>query len=156
MIAINHQVFMQRALELAREAASKDEVPVGAIIVFENEIIAEAINNRENAKNPVGHAELMAIELASKKLDRWRLTGCTLYVTLEPCVMCAGAIVLSRVDQVVFGTHDPKAGAVESIYQILADKKLNHSPVITTGVLQAECSQVLKDFFNKKRIEKAN
>jgi tRNA(adenine34) deaminase len=143
--------FMQKALELALKAASLDEVPVGALVVLDGKIISEAYNIRETQANPVGHAELFAIQAASQKLGRWRLTGCTLYVTLEPCVMCAGAIVLSRVDRVVYGAKDPKAGAVESLYTILGDARLNHRPALTTGLLELECSKVLKDFFAKKR-----
>ncbi|MDZ4675998.1 MAG: nucleoside deaminase [Oligoflexia bacterium] len=156
------QDFMLRALELAQEAASIDEVPIGALVVLDHdpvtgtllqtpEIVAEAYNIRESGKNPVGHGELLALQAAALKLGRWRLTGCTLYVTLEPCVMCAGAIVLSRVSRVVYGTRDPKAGAVDSLYGILKDERLNHRPKVLSGVCEAECSRVLKEFFAKKR-----
>jgi tRNA(adenine34) deaminase len=142
---------MDLAINEAQKALEKGEVPIGAIIVLENKVIAAAYNNRESANNPVGHAELLAIEKASQELKRWRLTGCTLYVTLEPCVMCAGAIVLSRLDRVVFGTVDPKAGAVKSLYQILEDSRLNHRPEVVGGVRKDVCSKLLKDFFVQKR-----
>jgi tRNA(adenine34) deaminase len=154
-------LFMQRALELAALAANDDEVPVGALIVLERnelgellenpQIISEARNNREAAKNPIGHAELLAIKSASEKLGRWRLQGCALYVTLEPCLMCAGAIILSRVDRVIYGARDPKAGAVDSLYKTLDDSRLNHRPVVISGVEEAQCSLILKEFFKAKR-----
>ena len=145
------QEFMTQALTLAKKAQALGEVPVGAIIVFENQIVGEGFNLRESEKHPLAHAEKIAIEEAAKKLGRWRLTGCTLYVTLEPCVMCAGAIVNSRLDQVVYGAKDPKAGAVESLYRILADTRLNHRSLVTSGVMQEECSAVLKTFFAQLR-----
>jgi tRNA(adenine34) deaminase len=141
------QNYMHQALTLAKKAAELGEVPVGAIVVFENQVVGEGYNLRETANHPLAHAEKIAIEAAAKKLGRWRLTGCTLYVTLEPCVMCAGAIVNARVDQVVYGAKDPKGGAVESLYQILSDTRLNHRPLVTSGVMQAECSAILKSFF---------
>jgi tRNA(adenine34) deaminase len=143
--------FMRRALELANDAALLDEVPVGAVVVHEGQIIAEAFNLREREAVATRHAELMAIEAACKKLGRWRLTGCTIYVTLEPCVMCAGAIVNSRLDRAVYGATDPKAGAVQSLYSVLADKRLNHRPQVDSGVLEAECGRILSDFFRQKR-----
>lgn len=147
---------MRYALELARRAELRGEVPVGALVIGINEsgatvVVAEAFNERETLASPLAHAELTAIAAASSKLGRWRLSGCTLYVTLEPCVMCAGAIVQSRVDRVVYGARDPKAGAVESLYQVLADTRLNHRPQVTGGVLATECSQILSDFFRKRR-----
>jgi tRNA(adenine34) deaminase len=143
--------FMTRALELAREAAQLDEVPVGAVVVHEGEIIAEGFNLREKDALATHHAELKAIEAACRKLGRWRLTGCTIYITLEPCVMCAGAIVNARVDRVVYGAKDPKAGAVESLYRILGDDRLNHRPAVEGGVMGEECGRVLTGFFRKKR-----
>lgn len=143
--------FMQRALELAREASVRGEVPVGAVIVQDSEIIAEAFNEREMQPSALAHAELSAIDRACETLKRWRLSGCTLYVTLEPCVMCAGAIVQARLDRVVFGAQDPKAGAVASLYQVLSDPRLNHRPQVESGVLAAECGQVLSDFFKARR-----
>ena len=143
--------WMTRALELAAEAASLGEIPVGALIVAGDEIIAEASNRKETDNNPLGHAEVLALLDAAAQLGRWRLTGCTLYVTLEPCVMCAGAIVHSRVDRVVYATQDPKAGAVDSIYHVLSDARLNHAPKVTSGVLQEQASQQLKTFFKALR-----
>jgi tRNA(adenine34) deaminase len=153
---------MARALELAQIAAAIGEVPVGAVIIQDHDpksgkplespqVISEKGNDRELSKNPLGHAELLAIKEASEKLDRWRLSGCTLYVTLEPCLMCSGAIVLSRVDRVVYGATDPKAGAVQSLYQTLTDGRLNHRPEVIGGVMADECSKILKDFFAAKR-----
>jgi tRNA(adenine34) deaminase len=157
-----HPRYMVRALELARLAAGLGEVPVGAVVVLDHDpetgnplespkVISEHRNDRELSKNPAGHAELLAITEASQKLGRWRLSGCTLYVTLEPCLMCSGAIVLSRVDRVVYGATDPKAGAVQSLYQTLADVRLNHRPEVIGGVMAEECSRILKDFFAAKR-----
>lgn len=144
-------IFMQRALELAREAALKGEVPVGAVIVHDSQIVAEAYNERESRPSALAHAELTAIAKACESLGRWRLSGCTLYVTLEPCVMCAGGIVQARVDRVVFGARDPKAGAVESLYQVLTDSRLNHRPQVTSGILADECGKILSDFFKARR-----
>lgn len=144
---------MKLALDMAEKAKKKDEVPVGAIIVCNGKIIAKAYNTRETKKNPLGHAEILAIQKASKKLGGWRLLDCTLYVTLEPCPMCAGAIVNARIDHVVFGAYDPKGGAFGSIYN-LAEGKLNHTPVVTGGVLQKECANCLKTYFSEKRKQK--
>jgi tRNA(adenine34) deaminase len=143
--------YMHRALALAAQAAEAQEVPVGALVVCDGVIVSEAGNLRESKPSAMAHAELIALEKACEKLGRWRLTGCTLYVTLEPCVMCAGAIVNSRVDRVVYGARDPKAGAVESLYQVLADARLNHRPAVIGGVLADECGAILSDFFKKRR-----
>ncbi len=151
MDKLNDQKFMQRALDLARHAAEQGEVPVGAVVVFEGEEVAAAYNLRETLPSAIAHAELTAISLACEALERWRLSGCTLYVTLEPCVMCAGAIVNSRIDRVVYGARDPKAGAVDSLYQVLADARLNHRPEVVGGVLAEECGQILSDFFKGRR-----
>lgn len=145
--------YMRRALELATQAADLGEVPVGALIVHENQIISEAYNERETKPSALAHAELTVLAHACEKLKRWRLTGCTLYVSLEPCVMCAGALVQARVDRVVYGARDPKAGAVESLYQVLSDARLNHRPQVTGGVLGEECGKVLSEFFRKRRSE---
>ena len=142
--------MMAKALLLAKKAAQMDEVPVGALIVREGKVIARAYNKRETLKSPTAHAELLAIQKAAKKLGGWRLIGCTLYVTLEPCPMCAGAIVNARVPTVVFGAPDPKAGALGSVYD-LAQGRLNHTPQVISGVLQKECGDVLSDYFKKKR-----
>lgn len=143
--------FMRQALTLAARAADLGEVPVGAVVVYENRVISEAYNERETLPSALAHAELTALERATKALGRWRLTGCTLYVTLEPCVMCAGALVQSRVDRVVYGTPDPKGGAVESLYKILADPRLNHRPSVSAGILAEECGQILSQFFQQRR-----
>lgn len=143
--------WMFKALDLARIAAKHNEVPIGAVVIYENEIVGSGFNRRESNRDPLGHAELLAIAEASKKLDRWRLIGCTLYVTLEPCLMCAGAIVNSRLDRLVFGASDPKAGAVTSLYQTLSDTRLNHRPEVTSGVRAQECGTLLSEFFRSKR-----
>lgn len=144
------QFYMRKALALASKAAALDEVPVGALIVREGKILSSGFNKREKLKSPTAHAELLAIQKASEKLGGWRLPQCTLYVTLEPCPMCAGAIINARIPRVVYGAPDPKAGALGSVYN-LAEGKLNHTPEITSGVLQKECGQVLSDYFKNKR-----
>lgn len=149
--------FMNRALELAKEAAGRGEVPVGAILVANeasgDRIVAESGNLKESGFDPLGHAEIRVIQAGASALGRWRLSGCTLYVTLEPCVMCSGALVHARVDRVVYGAKDPKAGAVESLYQILSDPRLNHRPAISAGILADECGLVLSTFFAERRRE---
>lgn len=145
--------WMRLALKEAQKAASHLEVPIGAVIVGPQGLIAKAFNRRETWKSPIGHAEIIALHRASKKLNSWRLPGTTMYVTLEPCPMCAGALVLSRVDRLVFGALDPKGGGVESLYQICTDKRLNHRLRVEGGLLQDSCSKILKDFFKKKRAE---
>ncbi len=142
---------MRRALDLARQAEARGEVPVGALIVREQQVIAEAFNEKESLPSPLAHAEVTAIHRASQTLKRWRLTDCTLYVTLEPCVMCSGAIIQARLERVVYGTRDPKAGAVDSLFQILQDSRLNHRPQVTAGVLAQECSHILTNFFRLRR-----
>jgi tRNA(adenine34) deaminase len=144
-------IYMRRALELAAQAGNIGEVPVGALVVHENQIISEAYNERESKPSALAHAELTVLADACAKLKRWRLTDCTLYVTLEPCVMCAGALVQARVSRVVYGARDPKAGAVESLYQVLSDTRLNHRPQVTGGVLSEECGKILSDFFRERR-----
>jgi tRNA(adenine34) deaminase len=145
---------MRRALQLAAEAGAKGEIPVGAVVADGETVVAEAANFKELSGDPLGHAEVLAIRKASEALGRWRLSGCTLYVTLEPCTMCAGAIIHARVDRVVFAATDPKAGAVHSLYQILSDPRLNHAPKVTAGVLQEEASAQLKSFFKALRSKK--
>lgn len=147
----SHEFWMQKALKLAEKAASRGEVPVGAIIVRGDEKVSSASNRREEWHTPLGHAELIALQRASQSLKAWRLLGCTLYVTLEPCVMCAGALVQARVDRVIYGAHDPKGGGLKSLYQIGTDPRLNHRFELIGGVMAQECSQVLKDFFKLKR-----
>ena len=147
----SHEYWMLKALRASRRAFALDEVPVGAIIVKDNKIIGRGYNTRETKQNPLHHAEIIAINQAARKLKSWRLLDCTLYVTLEPCTMCSGAIVLSRIPTVVFGAWDPKAGACGSIANVLADKKLNHQPTVISNICQAECSRILKEFFRKIR-----
>lgn len=143
--------FMQEALEEARQAAEVGEVPVGAVVVRGGQVIARAHNARELEQDPTAHAELVAMREAARILRSWRLSGCTVYITLEPCFMCAGAIVNARPDRIVFGALDPKAGAVGSLDNVLADERLNHSPEVTSGVLAEECGAILKDFFRAAR-----
>lgn len=144
--------FMHRALELAREAASAGEVPVGAVIVKDGKIIAEGKNMREEKQNALSHAEIEAINAACKKLKSWRLDDCELYVTLEPCPMCAGAILNSRIKTLVFGAFDLKAGCVDSVIN-LCDYPLNPKPEIYGGICEDECLKVLRDFFDGLRKE---
>ena len=143
--------FMRLALAAAREAFDADEVPVGAVAVVEGRVVGRAHNQRELLRDPTAHAEMIAITQAAEALGRWRLTGITLFVTLEPCAMCAGAMVLARIDRLVYGAVDPKAGAVESLYQLLDDGRLNHRVPTTQGVLADECSALLRAFFQKRR-----
>ena len=147
----DNEPWMHAALEQARQAAEVGEVPVGAVIVHAGSVIAAAHNQREQLRDPTAHAEMIAITQASESLGAWRLEGCTLYVTLEPCPMCAGAIVQSRVPRVVYGAADPKAGAVDSLYRLLNDDRLNHRCEVVGGVLAEECGEVLKAFFRARR-----
>ncbi len=147
----SHRKWMEKALDLAEIAANQGEVPVGAIIVKDGQVISQAHNTRESSQNPLEHAEITAIQGASKKLKSWRLINCTLYVTLEPCCMCAGAIVNSRIERVVYAVKDPKAGAIGSVYEICLDGKLNHSPEVISGVLASESSRLLRSFFANLR-----
>jgi tRNA(adenine34) deaminase len=147
-----HIEHMERALVEAGVAAGEDEVPVGAVIVsFERGIIAQAHNQREQLNDPTAHAEMIAITQAAAALQSWRLEDCALYVTLEPCPMCAGAIVQARIPMVVFGASDSKAGACVSLYQILSDSRLNHRSQVIGGVLADRCGAILTDFFASKR-----
>jgi tRNA(adenine34) deaminase len=143
--------MMERALELARQAADLGEVPVGSVIVLDRKIISQAFNLRETLHDPTAHAERLAITLAGRALGSWRLEGCTLYVTLEPCPMCAGAIVQSRIPRVVYGAADPKAGACASLYRLVSDPRLNHRAAITAGVMEKECGEILSLFFQDRR-----
>jgi tRNA(adenine34) deaminase len=145
------ELWMRHALNLAEAAAALGEVPVGAVVVRDDRIVAQAMNLRESLHDPTAHAERLALQLAGRALGHWRLVGCTVYVTLEPCTMCAGALVLARVDRVVFGCRDPKAGACGSLYMICSDQRLNHRPVVTPGVLANECGSLLSLFFRAKR-----
>ena len=141
------------ALAEAEAAARADEVPVGAVVVHEDRVIAAAHNQREQLQDPTAHAEMIAITQAAHALGSWRLEGCTLYVTLEPCPMCAGAMVLARLPLLVYGAADPKAGAVDSLYRLLSDARLNHRVQVVPGVLARECGAILSRFFQQKRQE---
>ncbi len=149
------ELFMREALKLADEAAGLGEVPVGSVAVKAGQIIGRGYNRREIDHDPFSHAELIAMREASAALKVWRLTGVTVYVTLEPCAMCAGAMVQSRVDRVVFGAFDPKAGAVGSLFNLVQDARLNHRVEVDSGVLGDACSQVLKTFFKSVRAQKS-
>jgi len=142
---------MQLALQQAGKAEQCGDVPVGAVVICEGRVIAEACNERELRNDPTAHAELLALRNAAERLGRWRLDDCTLYVTLEPCAMCAGAIINARVGTVVFGAADLKAGAMGSLYNLAADPRLNHEPVVRHGVLAAESSSLLQRFFAERR-----
>ncbi|WP_207893934.1 tRNA adenosine(34) deaminase TadA [Tumebacillus sp. BK434] len=150
-----HESFMREAMQEAQTAAQYGEVPIGAVIVRDGEIIARGHNMREIWKDPTAHAELIAIREAARVLGGWRLTGCTLYVTLEPCPMCAGSIILSRVDHVVIGAMDAKGGAVGSVTNIVETDLFNHRPEVTTGVLADECGIMLKEFFKGLRSKRS-
>ena len=143
--------FMDRALKQAQLAYKKGEVPVGAVVVKDGEIISRGYNLRESTNDPTAHAELIAMKKASKRLDSWRLTGCTLYVTLEPCPMCSGVIVNSRIDRVVFGAYDQKAGCCTTLYHLCNDERFNHRAEILGGVNEEKCAKILSDFFKEKR-----
>ena len=143
--------YMNIALQEARVAASIGEVPIGACVVYDNKVISKAHNLRETNKDPHAHAEFLALEKASRVLDRWRLTGCSVYVTLEPCVMCSGLMINSRVDRCVYGAADHKGGALGSLYTLQNDERLNHEFEVVSGVMQEECADVLKQFFKMRR-----
>ncbi|MFN6130969.1 MAG: tRNA adenosine(34) deaminase TadA [Planctomycetota bacterium] len=148
---IGDEHWMRQALTLAQQAAIEDEVPVGAVIVHRGRVIASAYNQREQLEDPTAHAEMIAITQAAAHLNSWRLQECELYVTLEPCPMCAGAILQARIPRVVYGAIDPKAGAVESLYRLLNDQRLNHRCEVISGVLAGPCSRILTEFFENKR-----
>lgn len=148
------EAFMQQALALAREAAELGEVPVGAVAVHDGKVIGTGFNRREVDRNPLAHAEMLAMDAAARSLGVWRLSGVTLYVTLEPCAMCAGALVQSRVTRLVFGTSDPKAGAVGSLYNLVEEPRHNHRLQVTSGILADESRLLLKTFFERLRARK--
>lgn len=148
--AVDEQ-WMGFALQEAKAAAREDEAPVGAIVVLGGEVVARACNRRESDRDPTAHAELIALRDAATTLGRWRLSGATLYVTLEPCPMCAGAMILARVDRVVYGAADPKAGACGSVVDLFEPGRFNHRPEIIGGVMAAACGRVLSEFFSGKR-----
>ena len=163
MQRMNDEEYMHMALEEAHRAASMGEVPIGAVVVYqpidkgtrrplaEPRVIARACNVRETQQDPAGHAEFVAMKQAAKKLGVWRLTGCTVYVTLEPCIMCAGLMHQARIDRCVYGAPDDKAGALGTLYSVHEDKRLNHNFSVTPGVLREECANILKDFFKARR-----
>jgi tRNA(adenine34) deaminase len=149
--ATEHARLMALALERAREAERHGDVPIGAVVARDGEPLSAAGNERELRRDPTAHAEILAIRAAAEALGGWRLPGTTLYVTLEPCAMCAGAVVLARIPTVVFGTPDPKAGAAGSVLDVLGEPALNHRPAIIAGVLEDECAAVLREFFATRR-----
>lgn len=146
---------MNAAIEEARKACAIGEIPIGAVIVKDNEIISRAHNETESLKDPTAHAEMTAIRRAAKALGGWRLTGCEMFVTAEPCSMCAGAIVWARIEKLYIGTMDPKSGACGSVFNIPQEKQLNHFVKIETGLMQEECSRLMKDFFKQLRKKKS-
>ncbi|MDI3534068.1 MAG: tRNA(adenine34) deaminase [Thermosediminibacterales bacterium] len=148
---INHDFFMKEALAEAEKAFLKREVPIGAIVVYDGNIIARAHNLRETQKDPTAHAEILAIKEASKTLGGWRLTGCSIYVTIEPCPMCAGAILQARIDRLIFGAFDPKAGVCGTLMNLLQDERFNHRVEVVSGILEKECSEIMKKFFKGLR-----
>lgn len=150
----NDEYYMKLAIEEAKKAQKLGEVPIGAIIVKNNEVIASAHNLRETAQLPTAHAEHIAIERASKVVGSWRLEECKLYVTLEPCVMCAGAIVMSRIPKVVYGATDPKGGCSGSLMNLLEESRFNHRAEVIKGVLEQECGDLLRNFFRELRLKK--
>lgn len=147
--------FMKRAIDQAYIAEENGDVPIGCVIVHEGQVIAKAYNQREQLTDPTAHAEIIALTQAADYLSSWRLTGSTIYVTLEPCPMCAGALVLARIDRLVFGCFDPKTGSCGSIYNIVEDTRLNHIVSVTSGILGDTCSEQLSGFFKRRREEKA-
>ena len=146
-----HRHWMQAALEQARRAAQEKEVPVGAVAVLDGQIIAAAYNLRASRNDPTAHAEILLLQKAAARLENWRLSGVWVYVTLEPCPMCAGALVQARVQGLVYGAPDPKAGAVHSLYNLLQDERLNHRLQVRGGVEKEQCAAILRDFFRRRR-----
>ncbi len=146
-----HTKFMKEALRVAERAREQDEVPIGAIVVRDGKVISRAHNTKHRDKNALLHAEIVALSKAAKKIGDWRLTDCDLYVTLEPCPMCAGACINARVRSVIFGAYDPKAGCCGTLYNLPADPRFNHRPNVIGGVLEKECGEILSQFFKKLR-----
>lgn len=145
--------YMQAALKEAAKASELDEVPIGAVIVFNGKIIAKAHNLREKSNDPTAHAEVIAVRKACKKLNSWRLEGATIYVTIEPCSMCAGTLLQCRISRIVYGAKDPKGGAIESSLKLFESKNINHHPTILGGVLESDCSAIISNYFRNKRIK---
>ena len=143
--------FMKEAIKEAKKAELIDEVPIGCVIVKDDKIVARGHNVRETKKTPLGHAEIVAIDKASKKLNRWRLDDCDIYITVEPCIMCSGAIIQSRIRHIYYGARDLKGGAIESSINVLEAKNINHHPEVTSGILEDECSNIISQYFKRKR-----
>ena len=150
------QRFMRVAIDQAEIARENGDVPVGAVIVHKGRLIAKAYNQREQLNDPTAHAEIIALTQAAEAVENWHLHDCTIYVTLEPCAMCAGALVLARIDRLVYGCNDPKTGACGSLYNIVQDERLNHRLEVTSGVMESECRRQLQEFFAHKRHENKN
>jgi tRNA(adenine34) deaminase len=148
--------FMRLALEEAAKAYIAGEVPVGAVVTRNGEVLSRAHNLREYAKDPAAHAEILSLRASTLKSDSWRLAGATLYVTMEPCIMCAGALINARIQRLVYGCRDPKAGGVDSLYSLLGDSRLNHQVEVTSGVMAHECASLLKQFFVERRQPKSD
>jgi len=151
MNSLSHEQFMREALIEAKHASAEDEVPVGAVAVANGKIIGRAHNVREKTANPLGHAEILLLEKLARESHDWRFEDVTVYVTCEPCIMCAGALLQARVARVVYGCRDPKAGGCESLYELTRDARLNHQIETTGGVLSDECGKIMSDFFRNKR-----
>ena len=147
----NKEYFMRKALKEAEKALAIDEVPIGCVIVLNNKIIVRAHNVKETTNNPCGHAEILAIQKASKKLNNWRLEECDIYVTIEPCIMCAGALIQSRMHSVFYGSKDFKGGAFGSSINVLEAQNINHKPIVEGGILEEECSSIITNYFKQKR-----
>src|SRR5438874_6252077 len=145
------ETWMAEALAEARKAAADGEVPIGAVVVYDGRIVGRGRNARETRRDPTAHAEVLALQEAARSLQRWRLTGATVYATLEPCPMCAGALVNARVDRLVYAVADPKAGAVDTLFDVVRDPRLNHRVEIASGVLAEECGALLREFFRQRR-----
>lgn len=152
MSSLTHRIWMDEALAEARAAAAHGDVPVGALVVHRGEVIARAHNERELRQDPTAHAEMLAVRAAARELGSWRVEDCVLYVTLEPCAMCAGALVLARLPMLVFGATDPKAGAVGSLMDIARDDRLNHRVEVVSGIREQECGDLLRRFFHRRRV----
>ena len=151
--AATDERYMVNAIDQAYIAEENGDVPIGCVIVYANRVIAKAYNQRQQLNDPTAHAEIIALTQAAEFVGNWRLNGCTIYVTLEPCPMCAGALVLGRIDRLVYGCDDPKAGACKSLYNIVQDERLNHRLEVTSGVLADKCGRQLQEFFQRRRQE---
>ena len=150
----NKEKFMRLALLEAKKAYQEDEVPIGCVIVKDNKVISRGHNKREKKNDVTSHAEIEAIRKAERKLNDWQLVGCELYVTIEPCIMCMGAIIQSRINKIYYGSEDPKGGAIASSIKVLESKNLNHYPLVESGLLKEECSSIMKNYFADKRKNK--